>query len=246
MVSAAQLFRTVSRRDHLGFWDDQTLDAKKVADFLGLDRQEIAAVAGVAAASVRFDRKIPLEVRDKLAEIANTIGLVAQCFDEDAVKTSLWFKTGNPLLGDSSPCDLIRRGHSDRLRRFVLAAMAESTTGLAGAPDGPRSSAAGQPLITRHRRSIARLCKQFGVRRLSAFGSLLRNDFDPAKSDIDLVVDFERVRGLSPARQYFDFKSELERVLDRPVDLIELQAMPESRLKRIIQRTQIPVYGKAG
>jgi predicted nucleotidyltransferase len=42
--------------------------------------------------------------------------------------------------------------------------------------------------------------------------------------------------------QYLDFKAGLERVLDRPVDMVELAAMQESRLKRMIERTQVGVY----
>jgi predicted nucleotidyltransferase len=257
MIRAAQLFETVPQQDYLGFWADQTLNARKVADFLDLDKREVAKVASVAPASVRFDQKIPKEVLERLEEIANVAGLVAQFFHGDPVKTALWFKTKNPLLGEVAPRDMIRAGRYETLRRFVLEALKESA-GMPGAspnrsapaavtaiPARPRLSAPDHPLIAQHHRTINRLCKRFGVRRLAAFGSILREDFDPATSDVDFVVEFKRVPRLAPARQYFDFKSELERVLDRPVDLVELKAMPDSRLKRIIERTQVPVYGQA-
>jgi predicted nucleotidyltransferase len=257
MVSATEFFQTVPKRDHLGFWADGTLNARKVADFLGLDKKEVARITGVAASSVRFDHKTPIEVRERLEEIANTISLVAQCFDEDATRTAVWFRTKNPLLGEVAPRDLIRAGRYETLRRFVLEALKESAgvraaspgrsehTEVTAVPARPRLSAADHPLIAQHRRTINRLCKRFGVRRLGAFGSILREDFDPATSDVDFVVEFKRVPGLAPARQYFDFKSELERVFDRPVDLVELKAMPDSRLKRLIERTQVPVYDQA-
>ena len=257
MNRAAQLFQTVPRQDHLGFWADQTLNAKKVAAFLDLDKREVAKVASVAPSSVRFDHKIPIEVRERLEEIASTISLVAQFFEEETTKTALWFRTKNPLLGEVSPREMIRLGRYEKLRRFVTEAVMQSAGTSAGAftppdhrnqaetPARSSGSGAGHPLIAQHRRAIDRLCKRFGVRRLAAFGSILSEEFDPATSDVDFVVQFARVRGLSPARQYFDFKSELERVLDRPVDLVELTAMPDSRLKRIIERTQVPVYGQA-
>lgn len=126
MAHTAQLFRTVSEGDALGLWTDQKVNARKVAEFLNLDKREVAKVTGVAPASVRFDQKIPKEVRDRLEEIANVIGLVAQFFEGDAIKTALWFKTKNPLLGQIAPRDMIRFGRYDRLLRFVLEALAEN------------------------------------------------------------------------------------------------------------------------
>lgn len=125
MSQAAQLFQTVPKRDVLGLWSEESVNARKVVEFLSLDKREIARVAGVASASVRFDQKIPKEVRERLEEIANVIGLVAQFFDSDPIKTALWFKTKNPLLGQISPRDMIRFGRYERLLRFVLDALAE-------------------------------------------------------------------------------------------------------------------------
>ena len=122
----ASLFRTVPQQDLLGFWADQTLNSRKVADFLDFDKRTIAKVADVAVTSVRFDQKIPKEVADRLAEIANICELVAQHFAGNPQKTALWFKTRNPLLGDISPRDMIRFGRCERLRRFVTEALEEN------------------------------------------------------------------------------------------------------------------------
>jgi predicted nucleotidyltransferase len=40
---------------------------------------------------------------------------------------------------------------------------------------------------------LARFCRERGIRRLAIFGSVLRPDFGP-KSDIDVLVEFERGR----------------------------------------------------
>jgi hypothetical protein len=45
--------------------------------------------------------------------------------------------------------------------------------------------------------------------------------------------------------QYFEFKAAVERLVGRPVDLVEMKAMADSRLKRVIERTQVPVYEQA-
>src|SRR5437879_12422844 len=67
---------------------------------------------------------------------------------------------------------------------------------------------------------------------------------DVCSSDLDVTVEFGKPRGRSPERQYFDFKAALEALFGRSVDLVELAAMPDSRLKRYIERSQVRVYGK--
>jgi hypothetical protein len=126
MPGSRAIFKTVPDRDYLGFWADQTLNSKVVAEFLDLDKRTVAKLSGVAPASVRFDQKIPREVLDRLQEIANICGLVAQFFKGDATKTALWFKTKNPSFGDISPRDMIRYGRYEKLRRFIMNALEDN------------------------------------------------------------------------------------------------------------------------
>lgn len=128
MKTPSSLFKTVATHDHLGFWANETLNAREVAEFLGFDKKDVAKVAGVAVASVRFDQKIPREVTDRLQEIANICGLVAEFFEGDVAKTALWFKTKNPMLGDISPRDMIRFGRHSRLQSFVLDALERNSS----------------------------------------------------------------------------------------------------------------------
>lgn len=47
-------------------------------------------------------------------------------------------------------------------------------------------------LIEARRTEIADLCRRFHVRRLEVFGSAARGtDFDPARSDVDLLVTYD-------------------------------------------------------
>jgi predicted nucleotidyltransferase len=85
--------------------------------------------------------------------------------------------------------------------------------------------------------------ERFTIERL--LGSVLREDLDPDNSDIDLTVEFARSRRYGPADQYFKFKTALEQLFGHDVDLIELRAMPASRLKQSIERSQVPVYEQA-
>src|SRR5450755_3484237 len=128
------------------------------------------------------------------------------------------------------------------LRGLVL-----KTSGLVDVLRPVEKHAAGiVPAMIEHRRGdIAQLCERYEVRELALFGSILRSDFDPTSSDVDAAVKFGPPAGDSLARQYFDFKAALEHLLSRPVDLVELEAMPETRLKRIIERTKVPIYAAA-
>ncbi len=96
-----------------------------------------------------------------------------------------------------------------------------------------------------HRDAIEELCRLYAVRRLDAFGSATRADFDPSRSDIDLVVEFSATAP-GTAGHYFDFKTALESLLGRPVDLVELPAVRGARLRGLIDRSRVPVYGTAG
>lgn len=98
------------------------------------------------------------------------------------------------------------------------------------------------PLIERNRQEIAALCRHYGVRRLEVFGSVLREDFDAISSDVDIVVDFKPAANGQRLTQYFGLKEALEHLFARPVDLLELEAMEDTRLKRLIERTKVPVY----
>jgi hypothetical protein len=120
------LFKTVPERDYLQFWQNDTFEPQRVARFLELTKADIAKVADVASSSVRFDQKTPKDVLDRFLEIANVCGLVAQFFNGDVIKTSLWFRTKNPLLGNLSPRDMIRYGRYEKLRRFVMEALEEN------------------------------------------------------------------------------------------------------------------------
>ena len=117
------LFATVPTRDYLQFWQSGLFQPQRVARFLGLSKTDLAQLAGVAVASVRFDGKVPRVLRERLMDIAATCELVAQAFGGNTTKTTLWFMTPNPQLNNVSPCDLLRRGERDALQRLVIEAM---------------------------------------------------------------------------------------------------------------------------
>ena len=82
--------------------------------------------------------------------------------------------------------------------------------------------------ILRHRDALAALCQRHGVVRLDVFGSAARGaDFDPGRSDVDLMVDFGPAARRSMAA-LLAFEAEVGAVLARPVDVLDRRAIEES------------------
>lgn len=115
----AALFKTVPESDPMKFWSNHGCNYKRVSEFLEFDRNELSKLGGVSRESVRFDNKIPADLRERLEQIANIITLVAEYFEGDVRKTTLWFRTPNPMLGEISPRDMIRFGRYRRLSKYV-------------------------------------------------------------------------------------------------------------------------------
>ncbi|MBI5723747.1 MAG: nucleotidyltransferase family protein [Planctomycetes bacterium] len=63
---------------------------------------------------------------------------------------------------------------------------------------------------------IAGFCRKHHIRRLSLFGSVLRDDFS-AGSDVDVLVEFEP--GHVPGFAFFEMEAELSGLVGRKVDL---------------------------
>jgi len=67
---------------------------------------------------------------------------------------------------------------------------------------------------------IAAFCRKWGIKRLSFFGSIVRDDFDPERSDVDVLVELRadtKARGLS----FFGAERELSELFDgRKVEMM--------------------------
>ena len=77
-----------------------------------------------------------------------------------------------------------------------------------------------QPFLTARREEIAALCRKHHVRRLAVFGSAARDDFDPERSDVDVLVEFDPAAFGDYVQHYFDLRDGLETLFQRPVDLL--------------------------
>ena len=80
--------------------------------------------------------------------------------------------------------------------------------------------------------TVEAFCRRFGVEEFSLFGSVLREDFGPA-SDVDVMLKFLPGHGFT-FENTPDIQDELERIFNRPVDVIE-----KGRVRNPIRRQAI-------
>jgi predicted nucleotidyltransferase len=98
-------------------------------------------------------------------------------------------------------------------------------------------------LISKHITQIKSLCDSNSIKSLFAFGSITTTRFR-ADSDVDLIVDIDADDPLEYSDKYFDLKFNLERLLNRKIDLLEHRAVKNPYLLDEINKTKVLVYGK--
>jgi len=99
-----------------------------------------------------------------------------------------------------------------------------------------------QPIITENREKIAELCRTHHVRRLSVFGSAVRDDFDPTRSDVDFLVEFEPLGEMEYAPNYFSLLRSFDTVFGRQVDLLTETSIRNPYLRRAIDGEKVALY----
>jgi predicted nucleotidyltransferase len=88
---------------------------------------------------------------------------------------------------------------------------------------------------------LEELCRRYCIRRLSFFGSVIRDDFND-DSDVDILVEFhpEAKVGLS----FFSLQKELSHILGRQVDL-STPGFLSPRIRDKVTSEARPVYEAA-
>jgi hypothetical protein len=100
--------------------------------------------------------------------------------------------------------------------------------------------------IHKYQKELEQLCQQYNVQELAIFGSALREDFDPERSDIDLAVTFKPMEPRQHAQSYFALIEALEALFGRKVDLLSPKAIRNPYMKRNLEKTQERVYVASG
>jgi uncharacterized protein len=97
--------------------------------------------------------------------------------------------------------------------------------------------------IETYKDQIQKLCKSYKVKTLYSFGSVNTNRFS-AESDVDLMVEFDTNDPIEYTDNYFDLKFELERILNRSIDLLENKAIKNPFLRERIDKSKVLIYGQ--
>ncbi len=109
------------------------------------------------------------------------------------------------------------------------------------------------PEIAQHLPAFRELCIKHRIREAYVFGSAAMDDgsFDPAQSDVDLLVDFMD-KNLGPwLRKYTAFKEDCESLFRRRVDVMMLGAYLDTHsrispfFRSAVEASKVPVYAAA-
>jgi len=87
--------------------------------------------------------------------------------------------------------------------------------------------------------ALAEFCRLRRIRKLSLFGSAVREDFRAGKSDLDVLAEFEpgALRGVG--LDYFSYGSELEKIFGTKVDFC---SKLNKYIKPIVERECVLLY----
>ena len=73
------------------------------------------------------------------------------------------------------------------------------------------------------------LARRFYVSSIGLFGSIVRDDYSDAKSDIDIIVDFSKPIGI----EFVDLAEFLESQIKRKIDLVSRKGIKKNYYQQI-------------
>ena len=82
--------------------------------------------------------------------------------------------------------------------------------------------------ITLPEPQLLQFCQHWQITRLALSGSVLRPDFNPKTSDIDILVDFDEA-ARHTLLDFVEMQDQLIEIFDRKVDLISRKGVEDSR-----------------
>jgi Protein of unknown function (DUF2384) len=118
---AKQALARASELDHIATpelrdEDSGRLDARRIADRLGVSVNRLAPAAGVSQQALSKRPDSP-RAQKRLAEIARVLGLLHEVGLDDEAK--VWLNTAHPRLGGEPPLELILAGRAGEVARML-------------------------------------------------------------------------------------------------------------------------------
>jgi hypothetical protein len=97
-------------------------------------------------------------------------------------------------------------------------------------------------LIEDNHDALVQLCRRHHVRKIEIFGSALTDQFNDQKSDLDFIVSFDDLPPGRYAEAYFDLLEELQKLFQRPIDLVIEDAIKNPYFLGEIEKTRTLLY----
>ncbi len=98
-------------------------------------------------------------------------------------------------------------------------------------------------VIERKRTALVELCRRYRVEKLYLFGSAASDQPDVECNDLDFLVCFaDRAPTGEYADRYLGFADDLERLFERPVDLVTVQSIRNPYFQREVESTRRLIY----
>lgn len=88
---------------------------------------------------------------------------------------------------------------------------------------------------------LALFCRERGIRKLSLFGSVLREDFSTT-SDVDVLIEF--LPGRTPGLAFFGYAEDLASIIGRKVDL-NTPGFLSKHFREDVRRQALTIYEQA-
>lgn len=96
--------------------------------------------------------------------------------------------------------------------------------------------------LDQQRDRLEGLCRQYQVRRLEVFGSAADGTFNQESSDLDFLVEFEKLSPGEHYEAYFGLWEALRALFSRKVDLVESKAMRNPYFIRRVNESRELIY----
>ncbi len=89
---------------------------------------------------------------------------------------------------------------------------------------------------------LQQLCDHYQVLRLDLFGSAVTGDYRENESDIDFLVEFQKLPSGKYADAYFGLHEDLKSLFGHPVDLVIDSAIKNPFFRKHIDETRTLLY----
>jgi hypothetical protein len=97
---------------------DQRIDAKRVAQLLGLSSRELAEVLGITERGLNKN-PTSANLQDMLGNIVGMVSSLKAELGGNLKFVQMWFRTGNPVLAGHTPLEALKEGKLEVLLRLV-------------------------------------------------------------------------------------------------------------------------------